>query len=91
MACIFIIPMIHLPPESGCITDVRGVIAGHHTRSDRPTGCSVVMVPQGAMAAVDVRGAGVGGQAAERDVDPQRVGGRIGQRRKINHEVISLL
>ena len=60
MGCIFIIPMIHLPPESGCITDVRGVIAGHHTRSDRPTGCSVVMVPQGAVAAVDVRGAAPG-------------------------------
>jgi L-aminopeptidase/D-esterase-like protein len=44
----------------GAITDVPGVSVGHYTETRRPTGCSVVLVPQGAVAGVDVRGAAPG-------------------------------
>ena len=44
----------------GCITQVPGLLAGHWSSSQRPTGCSVVIAPQGAVAAVDVRGAAPG-------------------------------
>ncbi|GAB3285409.1 P1 family peptidase [Parasphingorhabdus pacifica] len=44
------------------IVDVAGVRVGHHGRLDErwATGCSVVLVPDGAVAAVDVRGGGPG-------------------------------
>jgi len=42
------------------ITDVAGVAVGHFTDTRRPTGCSVVLVPDGAVAGVDVRGAAPG-------------------------------
>ncbi len=44
----------------GAITDVAGVEVGHFTDSRRPTGCSVVIVRDGAVAGVDVRGAAPG-------------------------------
>lgn len=44
----------------GHITDVAGIEVGHHTESRRPTGCSVVLAPEGAVAGVDVRGAAPG-------------------------------
>lgn len=44
----------------GAITDVPGIAVGHFTDTRRPTGCSVVLVPQGAAAGVDVRGAAPG-------------------------------
>ena len=44
----------------GFITDVCGVEVGHFTDSRRPTGCSVVLVRDGAAAGVDVRGAAPG-------------------------------
>ena len=43
------------PP--GAITDVPGISVGHWTSDLRPTGCTVVLVPKGAVAGVDVRGA----------------------------------
>jgi L-aminopeptidase/D-esterase-like protein len=49
-----------LPPYPGAITDVAGIEAGHYTDSRRPTGCSVVIARQGAVAGVDVRGAAPG-------------------------------
>lgn len=51
-----------VPPHriGGSITDVKGVLVGHHTESSRPTGCTVVLVPEGAVAGVDVRGAAPG-------------------------------
>lgn len=53
--------MKHIPPhDQGCITRVRGLRAGHHTSPLRPTGCSVVIAPEGTVAAVDVRGAAPG-------------------------------
>lgn len=46
--------------DSGCITRVRGLQVGHFTSRQRPTGCSVVLAPQGMVATVDVRGAAPG-------------------------------
>jgi L-aminopeptidase/D-esterase-like protein len=45
---------------AGAITDVAGLRVGHFTDSRRPTGCSVVLCPQGATCGVDVRGAAPG-------------------------------
>jgi L-aminopeptidase/D-esterase-like protein len=42
------------------LTAVPGVRVGHHTRSERPTGCTVVLVESGAVGGVDVRGGGPG-------------------------------
>jgi len=44
----------------GSITDVRGVRVGHFTDPRRPTGCTVVLTGDGAVAGVDVRGAAPG-------------------------------
>lgn len=45
---------------SSSITDVLGVEAGQFTDSRRPTGCTVVLVREGAVGGVDVRGAAPG-------------------------------
>ena len=42
------------------IRDVPGVLAGHHTLDGRPTGCTVVLTPEGATGGVDVRGGAPG-------------------------------
>lgn len=44
----------------GAITDVAGIEVGHFTDTRRPTGCSVVIARDGAVAGVDVRGAAPG-------------------------------
>ncbi|MDP3084547.1 MAG: P1 family peptidase, partial [Rubrivivax sp.] len=44
----------------GALTDVAGLAVGHFTDPRRPTGCSVVLCPQGAVCGVDVRGAAPG-------------------------------
>lgn len=44
----------------GSLTDVAGLEVGHFTETRRPTGCSVVMARDGAVAGVDVRGAAPG-------------------------------
>jgi L-aminopeptidase/D-esterase-like protein len=44
----------------GSITDVLGLRVGHFTDARRPTGCSVLLCPQGATCGVDVRGAAPG-------------------------------
>jgi L-aminopeptidase/D-esterase-like protein len=48
------------PPPQGAITDVAGIEAGHFTDPRRPTGCTVVLAREGAVAGVDVRGAAPG-------------------------------
>jgi len=50
------------PPlqSEGFITDVQGIKIGHFTDSRRPTGCTVVLYEQGAVAGVDVRGSAPG-------------------------------
>jgi L-aminopeptidase/D-esterase-like protein len=45
---------------SGALTDVGGISVGHHTLAGRPTGCTVVLCPDGATAGVDVRGGAPG-------------------------------
>ncbi len=42
------------------LTAVTGVKVGHHTLSERPTGCTVVLVEAGAVAGVDIRGSAPG-------------------------------
>ncbi|HOM14763.1 MAG TPA: P1 family peptidase, partial [Rubrivivax sp.] len=44
----------------GAITDVAGVRVGHFTHTRRPTGCSVLLCPQGAVCGVAVRGGAPG-------------------------------
>src|SRR4051794_38128612 len=53
-------PSFHPLPPQGAITDVRGIEVGHHTETRRPTGCTVVLAREGAVAGVDVRGAAPG-------------------------------
>jgi L-aminopeptidase/D-esterase-like protein len=45
---------------SGSITDVEGIKVGHFTETRRPTGCTVVLTEEGAVAGVDVRGGAPG-------------------------------
>lgn len=42
------------------ITSVEGVRVGHHTLTERPTGCTVILVEKGATAGVSVRGSAPG-------------------------------
>lgn len=44
----------------GTITDVEGIKVGHCTLEKRPTGCTVILCEQGAVAGVDVRGSSPG-------------------------------
>jgi L-aminopeptidase/D-esterase-like protein len=46
-------------PNPG-LTAVEGLKVGHHTLSERPTGCTVVIAEAGAVAGVDVRGGAPG-------------------------------
>ena len=47
-------------PQGGSITDVPGLKVGHHTLTERPTGCTVLLCEAGATAGVDVRGSAPG-------------------------------
>lgn len=42
------------------LTDVKGIKVGHITRTERPTGCTVILTEAGAVAGVDVRGSAPG-------------------------------
>ena len=46
--------------ERRSITDVAGIRVGHFTDTRRPTGCTVILTEEGAVAGVDVRGAAPG-------------------------------
>lgn len=51
----------HQPPQPNTtLTAVPGIRVGHHTLAGRPTGCTVILTEQGAVAGVDVRGAAPG-------------------------------
>ncbi len=55
--------MPHTPStaaDDGAITDVAGIEVGHFSDPRRPTGCTVVLVREGAVGGVDVRGAAPG-------------------------------
>ena len=43
-------------PRNTTLTAVTGVKVGHHTLTERPTGCTVVLAEAGVTAGVDVRG-----------------------------------
>ncbi|MDM0046290.1 P1 family peptidase [Variovorax dokdonensis] len=45
---------------AGAITDVAGIEVGHFSDTRRPTGCTVILAREGAVAGVDVRGAAPG-------------------------------
>ena len=51
--------------STGAITDVSGIEVGHHTLTERPTGCTVILSRGGAVGGVDVRG----GAPGTRDTD----------------------
>ncbi len=42
------------------LTDVQGLKVGHHTLTDRPTGCTVILASDGTTGGVDVRGGAPG-------------------------------
>jgi L-aminopeptidase/D-esterase-like protein len=44
----------------GAFTDIAGLSVGHYTDTRRPTGCTVVLCPQGVVCGVDVRGGAPG-------------------------------
>lgn len=46
--------------HSGHIARVQGLSVGHFTDSRRPTGCTAILCPEGAVGGVDVRGAAPG-------------------------------
>lgn len=46
--------------STGGLTALDGVKVGHHTLSERPTGCTVILTEAGAVASVDVRGSAPG-------------------------------
>lgn len=48
------------PRVEGSLTDVPGIRVGHFTHDRRPTGCTVVLCGDGAVAGVDVRGGAPG-------------------------------
>jgi len=58
-------PAIAQTPANATLTAVPGIKVGHHTLTERPTGCTVVLIESGATAGVDVRGAA----PATRDTD----------------------
>lgn len=47
-------------PGPGAITDVPGIEVGHFSDTRRPTGCTAILVRDGAIGGVDVRGAAPG-------------------------------
>jgi L-aminopeptidase/D-esterase-like protein len=53
------------PLPAGSLTDVKGLAVGHFTDARRPTGCTVILTPQGAVGGVDVRGAAPGTRETE--------------------------
>ena len=46
--------------QNPSLTRLHGVLVGHHNLSDRPTGCTVVLCPDGTVGGVEVRGAAPG-------------------------------
>ena len=48
------------PSKNMTLTAVPGIKVGHHTLTERPTGCTVILTEGGATAGVDVRGAAPG-------------------------------
>ncbi len=49
--------LLHAQPRNLTLTAVPGVRVGHYTLTERPTGCTAILIEAGATAGVDVRGA----------------------------------
>jgi L-aminopeptidase/D-esterase-like protein len=66
------------PFHHGSLTDVVGILVGHHRRRGRGwlTGTTVVSAPEGAVAAVDVRGGGPGTRETDA-LDPRNLVDRV--------------
>ena len=47
-------------PYAGCVTQVGGIAVGHAAMAGRPTGCTVLLCPEGAAAGVAQRGGAPG-------------------------------
>jgi L-aminopeptidase/D-esterase-like protein len=63
MACVAVWLVQAAPMTSAAsrgLTDVPGIKVGHFTRTERPTGCTVILTEAGAVAGVDVRGSAPG-------------------------------
>ena len=54
------LPRHYTSDAAGSITRVAGIEVGHFTDPRRPTGCTVIIARDGAVAGVDVRGAAPG-------------------------------
>ena len=63
-------------PKTGSLVDVPGLQVGHAQMAGRLTGCSVVLAPQGAVCAVDVRGAAPGTRETDL-LDPSNLVERV--------------
>ncbi len=50
----------NMTASAGSLTDVAGLKVGHFTDTRRPTGCTVILAEEGAVAGVDIRGAAPG-------------------------------
>ena len=66
------------PFRCGSLTDVEGILVGHHRRVGPgwQTGTTVVVCPDGAVAAVDVRGGGPGTRETDA-LDPRNLVDRV--------------
>lgn len=53
-------PVVFSQSPAGSITDVPGIRVGHHTLTERPTGCTVILAPPNTVGAVDQRGGAPG-------------------------------
>jgi L-aminopeptidase/D-esterase-like protein len=51
--------------DRSAITDIGGIKVGHFTDPRKPTGCTVILVEDGAVAGVDVRGAAPGSRETD--------------------------
>ena len=67
---------IPAPHSTGSLVDVPGLQVGHAQMTGRLTGCSVVLAPQGAVCAVDVRGAAPGTRETDL-LDPSNLVERV--------------
>src|SRR6186997_659626 len=64
------------PPPMRGLTAVSGIKVGHHTLTERPTGCTVVVAENGAVAGVDVRGGAPGTRDTDL-LDPMKSAARV--------------
>ncbi len=64
--------MIQAQTYPGSLCDVAGITVGHYTDERRPTGCSVVIAAEGAVAGVDVRGGAPGTRETDL-LDPSKL------------------